>query len=285
MALGLAVVLALTGHGPAGADTPHTFTEEELAAASDAVLAADVGGTAWAVDEAVGSVLLQADSTVTEADLDRIRQEAGAYADAISVERVPGELTPLLAGGEGIRASGGWSCSVGFNVLQGTTKYFVTAGHCTEGYPRWSVEVTGSPVGPTADSSFPGNDWGVVYYDYQGYQGPGGVYLWNGTFRPITGAAEAYIGMPVERSGRTTGLRGGTVTGLNWTVDYGGGDVVSGLIQTNACAEPGDSGGPLFSGTTAVGLTSGGSGNCSSGGTTYYQPITEVLNHYGFTLP
>jgi hypothetical protein len=34
----------------------------------------------------------------------------------------------------------------------------------------------------------------------------------------------------------------------------------------------------------ALGLTSGGSGNCSSGGTTYYQPITEPLSVYGLTL-
>lgn len=285
MAFGLAVVLALTAHGPAGADTPHTFTAEQLAVASEVVLAADIGGTAWAVDETANTVLVQADSTVTDAELDRMEREAGTLADAIRVERVPGTLTPLIAGGEGIRASAGWSCSVGFNVLYGTARYFVTAGHCTEGYPTWSVETTGSSLGPTADSSFPGNDWGVVYYDNQGFPGPGDVYLWNGTFRRITGAADASIGLPVERSGRTTGLRGGTVTGLNWTVDYGGGDIVSGLIQTNVCAEPGDSGGPLFSGNTAIGLTSGGSGNCSTGGTTYYQPITEVLNYYGLTLP
>ncbi|MEU1394674.1 hypothetical protein ABZ403_01030 [Micromonospora zamorensis] len=28
-----------------------------------------------------------------------------------------------------------------------------------------------------------------------------------------------------------------------------------------------------------------GSGNCTSGGTTYYQPIAEVLAAYGLTLP
>ncbi|MZG03432.1 trypsin-like serine protease, partial [Streptomyces sp. SID5614] len=50
------------------------------------------------------------------------------------------------------------------------------------------------------------------------------------------------------------------------------------------CAEPGDSGGALFSGSTALGLTSGGSGNCSSGGTTFYQPVTEALSVYGVSI-
>jgi streptogrisin C len=62
------------------------------------------------------------------------------------------------------------------------------------------------------------------------------------------------------------------------------------MIRTNVCAEPGDSGGSLVtnpgsgSRVQAVGLTSGGSGNCSSGGTTFFQPITEPLSAYGLTL-
>ncbi|MET7875295.1 serine protease, partial [Streptomyces cyaneofuscatus] len=35
---------------------------------------------------------------------------------------------------------------------------------------------------------------------------------------------------------------------------------------------------------TALGLTSGGSGNCRTGGTTFYQPITEALSAYGATV-
>ena len=60
--------------------------------------------------------------------------------------------------------------------------------------------------------------------------------------------------------------------------------VVSGLIQTNVCAEPGDSGGPLYDGTKALGITSGGSGDCRSGGTTFYQPVREAANAYGVTV-
>lgn len=74
------------------------------------------------------------------------------------------------------------------------------------------------------------------------------------------------------------------MTALNATVNYGGGDIVSGLIQTTVCAEPGDSGGPLYSGTKALGLTSGGSGDCTSGGTTFFQPVTEALSAYGVSV-
>jgi streptogrisin D len=34
----------------------------------------------------------------------------------------------------------------------------------------------------------------------------------------------------------------------------------------------------------ALGLTSGGSGNCSSGGTTFFQPVTEPLSVYGVSV-
>lgn len=74
------------------------------------------------------------------------------------------------------------------------------------------------------------------------------------------------------------------VTALNATVNYGGGTIVSGLIQTSICAEPGDSGGPLYAGDKVVGILSGGTGNCTSGGTTYYQPIQEVLSAYGLSV-
>ena len=50
------------------------------------------------------------------------------------------------------------------------------------------------------------------------------------------------------------------------------------------CAEPGDSGGSLFAGTTKLGLTSGGSGNCQTGGTTYFQPVREALSVYGVSV-
>ena len=63
--------------------------------------------------------------------------------------------------------------------------------------------------------------------------------------------------------------------------------MIYGLIRTNICAEPGDSGGPLYVAATGaiLGILSGGTGNCTAGGTTYYQPIAEVLAAYGLTLP
>jgi streptogrisin A len=247
-------------------------TPAQLATVDDAVLGSDVAGTAWYTDAESGKVVVTVDSTVSKAEISQIKQ-AVTLDSALEINRTKGEFTKLIAGGEAI-TTGGARCSLGFNVESGSgTKYAITAGHCTNIGSSWSI-------GTRAGTSFPGNDYGIIQHSNPA-AADGRVYLYNGTYQDITRAADAYVGQSVQRSGSTTGLHGGSVTGLNATVNYGSDGIVYGMIQTNVCAEPGDSGGPLFSGSTALGITSGGSGNCSSGGTTFFQPVTEALSAYG----
>lgn len=258
-------------------------TATQLARTSDAVLGADVAGTAWYTDKATGKLVVTADSTVSPAEINKIKKAAGDRAGVLEIKRTPGTFNKLIAGGQAIYAGGG-RCSLGFNVRSGSTYYALTAGHCTNIGSTWYTNSANTTVlGTRTGSSFPNNDYGIIRHS-NASAADGRVYLYNGSYRDITGAGNAYVGQSVQRSGSTTGLRGGTVTGLNATVNYGGGDVVYGMIQTNVCAEPGDSGGALFSGSTALGLTSGGSGNCSSGGTTFFQPVTEALSAYGVSV-
>jgi streptogrisin B len=272
-----AAALAIPAASATAQSAPETFSASALAQVSDAVKSADVAGTAWYVDQKTDKVVVTADSTVSKAEIAKIKKEAGTKAGAIEVNRTEGKFSKLLQGGDAIYASGGWRCSAGFNVVSGSTYYMLTAGHCTDGYPSWTTS-SGAYIGPTVGSSFPGNDYGIVRYDGS-VTHPGTA---GGT--DITSAANATVGMSVTRHGSTTGTHSGTVTGLNATVNYGGGDIVYGMIQTNVCAEPGDSGGSLRNGSRAIGLTSGGSGNCSSGGTTFFQPVVEALNAYGVSV-
>lgn len=277
VATGMAAVAALAA--PTAAHADNGFSADRLASAGASVLRADVAGTAWHTDPATGTLVVTADSTVSKASIARIRSEAGANAAALRIERTPGKLTKLVSGGDAIYATS-WRCSAGFNVRSGTTYYILTAGHCTDGAGTWWTNSAHTTViGPTVGSSFPTNDYGLIRYDNASLAHPGTV-----GSQDITSAVNATTGMSVTRRGSTTGIHSGSVTGLNATVNYGGGDVVYGMIRTNVCAEPGDSGGPLYSGTRAVGLTSGGSGNCSSGGTTFFQPVVEALNAYGVSV-
>ncbi|HEX7746532.1 MAG TPA: S1 family peptidase [Micromonosporaceae bacterium] len=244
---------------------------------------ARVTGTAWFVDPVANQVVISVDSTVTGAKLAAVERVTQRFGAAVRVERTPGTLSTTISGGNAIYG-GGYRCSLGFNVRNSAgTQYFLTAGHCTNLSSSWYANSSQTTyLGPRAGTSFPGNDYGIVRYNST-VSRPGNVYLYNGTYRDITGAGNAYVGQTVWRSGSTTGLRSGSVTALNATVNYAQGTVY-GLIRTTVCAEGGDSGGSLFAGNTALGLTSGGSGNCSSGGTTYFQPVTEALSVYGVAV-
>ncbi|WP_107077853.1 S1 family peptidase [Micromonospora sp. MH33] len=253
------------------------------AATAELEKSAKIPGTAWWTDPATNQVVVSVDSTVTGAKLERVKAAAARTGGTVRIEAEPGVLTTRISGGQAIY-TGGYRCSLGFNVRSSSgVYYFLTAGHCTNLGSTWySNSSQTSVLGTRAGTSFPGNDYGIVRHSNSA-NATGNVYLYNGSYQDITTAGNAYVGQSVRRSGSTTGLRSGSVTALNATVNYAEGSV-SGLIRTTVCAEGGDSGGSLFSGSTALGLTSGGSGNCTSGGTTYFQPVTEPLSVYGVSV-
>ena len=106
---------------------------------------------------------------------------------------------------------------------------------------------------------------------------------WTVGSQDITTAGNASVGQTVTRRGSTTGIHGRHGHGAQRHGELRRGHGLR-PDPTNVCAEGGDSGGSLYAGNTALGLTSGGSGNCSSGGTTYFQPVTEALSVYGVSV-
>ncbi|WP_434739823.1 S1 family peptidase [Micromonospora sp. SH-82] len=273
------VLLLVAPVGTAHAQPP---SAPDPASAATALAAIRTPGTAWGLDPATGRMTLTVDDTVAQADLAALRVTAERTGAVLRHER--GRLRTLIAGGEAIYAGTG-RCSLGANVRRGNTSYAVTAGHCTASAATWYADsARTSPLGPRVGSSFPGNDYGLIQYTGT-LPRPSAVWTYPGLL-PIGNVGNPSVGQAVCRSGATTGVRCGTVTALNQTVNYAQGSV-SGLIRTNICAEPGDSGGPLYAASTGtiLGILSGGSGNCTVGGTTYYQPITEILAAYGVTVP
>lgn len=244
---------------------------------------ASIPGTAWhtAPD---GRIIVSYDETVTGGKLTALTAVTKKFGDRITLEKMPGKLSKFIRGGDAIYG-GGYRCSLGFNVRNSAGQYFfITAGHCTNLSSAWYANSSQTTLlGYRTGSSFPGNDYGIVQYTSSYTNHPGTVNLYNGSSQDIRSAGNAYVGQSVRRSGSTTGLRSGSVTGLNATVNYAEGSVY-GMIRTNVCAEGGDSGGALFAGTVALGLTSGGSGNCRTGGTTFFQPVPEVLSRYNVNV-
>ncbi|QKV96666.1 S1 family peptidase [Streptomyces sp. NA02950] len=244
---------------------------------------ATIPGTAWSVDPKTNEIRVLADRTVTGEKWDTLQSTVKSLgADTATVKRSKGEFKTFAAGGDAI-FGGGARCSLGFNVTTDSgAPGFITAGHCGVAAKEWSDSQNGAPIGTVKEATFPGDgDFALVTYDDAKTEAPSTVNTGDGETVNIAKAADATVGQQVSRMGSTTGLNDGSVTGLDATVNYPEG-TVSGLIQTDVCAEPGDSGGPLFSQDgSAIGLTSGGSGDCTSGGETFFQPVTTALSAVG----
>lgn len=278
-----ALLMAPTTQAAAPAASSHASATALANIVQSLDKSARIPGTAWAIDSKTSQVVVSLDQSVTGAKLTKVTSILSQFGASVRTERVAGTFHKFAAGGDAIYG-GQYRCSLGFNVRNSAgAYYFLTAGHCGNIASTWySNSAKTAVLGTTAGSSFPGNDYAIVKYT-NGSTPPGTVDLYNGSSQDITTAANAFVGEAVKRSGSTTGVHSGSVTATNATVNYAEGSV-SGLIKTNVCAEGGDSGGSLFDGSKALGLTSGGSGNCSSGGITYFQPVTEPLSVYGVSV-
>ena len=257
----------------------------------------------WYVDQPTNSVVITVGTG---------RQRAGidfAAASGIDVRHVrlveEAEQPKLhidLKGGLGYLRNPGdgylYACSIGFNVSQGTTAGFVSAGHCGDAnevvYFEPSQWTQGPKIGTFAASKFPapgqtGNDWSWVKIDagnnplptVSGY-GKGDV--------TVRGSTEAAVGAAICRSGRTTGWRCGTIEAKGQTVNYSTGETILNLTRTTACSEGGDSGGSFITGAgQAQGVLSGGSGSCkgkqpNNKTRSFFQPLLPILQTYNLTL-
>ncbi|GAA4204796.1 hypothetical protein GCM10022252_64320 [Streptosporangium oxazolinicum] len=224
-------------------------------------------------------VVLTSDALATEDEIEA-SGVSGRVVQAVQSDESP-RLLGNLVGGDAYYIGTASRCSVGFSVTKGTQNGFVSAGHCgtqgkaTSGFNR-------VPQGVFQGSTFPEGDfsWVAVNNDWtpKPWVGNGAGDVVN-----VAGSRAAIEGASVCRSGSTTGWHCGTILQLNTSVVYSQG-TVSELTRTNVCAEPGDSGGSFISIEQAQGVTSGGSGNCDSGGTTYFQPLGKILTTYGLTL-
>jgi streptogrisin C len=249
-------------------EQPSTFDSES----------APTGIASYYVDVEANKFIIEALAAST-AHAEDLAAQVGLEASEFEVrvvEEMPSTFVNVR-GGDAYYINGSSRCSVGFSVTGG----FVSAGHCGTAGATASTS-SGTTIGRFSGSVFPGSDYAYIAgTSGNTYQGLINNYS-GGTIR-VTGSTQAGVGSAICRSGSTTGVFCGSVRALGATVTYSQGRV-TGLTQTNVCAEPGDSGGSFYSGTQAQGVTSGGSGNCNSGGTTYFQPVNPILSRYGLTL-
>jgi streptogrisin C len=262
----------------------------------------------WYVDVTSNSVVVSIGQGKQQAGINFV---AASGADVQSVRFVVEEEQPTLRaalkGGLGYLRNPGdgylYACSIGFNVLKGTTLGYVSAGHCgdagepvfLEGSagtgPQWTL---GPQIGTFQASNFPnpgqtGNDWSWIAIS-SGHTQSATVYGWGKGDVTVKGSTAGGVGTAICRSGRTSGWRCGTVEALNQTVSYSSGETILNLTRTTACSEGGDSGGSFITGPgQAQGVLSGGSGSCkgkqpNNRTRSFFQPLLPILSAYGLTL-
>jgi streptogrisin D len=270
-----------------------TTTLKSVQAELDSV--GDIPGTSWGVDPSTNQVSVELDSTVDAANTAKLKAVTDRFGDAVRVERIQGKIEEdtVSTGGEMMSANiDGYQspyCSLGFNVTNSSgDRYIVTAGHCTNAHGTWYQSWSGELLGNNVQSSFPGNDYGIIKYNHSSVVAYGTVHH---NTQQISSVSLAYDTEPVSRAGGVSNDMIGEVLVYDTKVTYDDGKTVNHVIKTTNCSRRGDSGGPLFDGTLAIGILSGGNGGdqpCSDHDPiderSFYQPLEPVLDLYNLNV-
>ncbi|MFE9658191.1 S1 family peptidase [Micromonospora sp. NPDC006431] len=273
--------------GEAELVTYSTATLESVHTALDKL--AGIPGTSWGVDPSTNQVSVELDSTVNPANTARLKGATDKFGGAVRVERISGKITKdeiYMSGGDSIRNTySSLYCSIGFNVATSSgNRHFLTAGHCAEGTQNWYDTASGLYLGNRVAVSWPGNDWADIDYTPDYVTAYGNVD--NGA-QDIASSRYPYDGESVSRVGATSKDLVGQVLLTSTTVTYSSGETLYGMIKTSLCGKGGDSGGPVYHGSVALGIHSGsntGDDPCNtnvSDKRAYHQPVQEVLNARG----
>ncbi|MCM6777289.1 S1 family peptidase [Nocardia sp. CDC159] len=198
-------------------------------------------------------------------------------ADEIAqAQPVAGQGSGSVAAGDGYASVAGRMqliCSSGFNGLDRNNNVVnITAGHCNP-----NLAAAGTPNAPGMFELLPGNHLGNQLGTFQksvlGSQDysvvavnePSRDRFANNLVRvqgaapiAITGVADPVVGAPVCKSGTRTGFSCGVVNAVDQTVQVGERELTQ-AFSANICALPGDSGGPIVTGTLALGISSASS--------------------------
>ena len=136
--LAAASVLGLPAAAPAATAHPTVAPQQpsarELSAARADVRQSGVDGISWYVNRATNQVVVTADPSPLRS---WPKQAAGRHQSGRDRDQhARGVFRPLLWAGNAIYG-GRYRCSLGFNMVQGSTYYFLPAGHCGKVAKTW----------------------------------------------------------------------------------------------------------------------------------------------------
>ncbi|HYQ78803.1 MAG TPA: trypsin-like serine protease [Solirubrobacterales bacterium] len=190
------------------------------------------------------------------------------------------------------------SCTAGFKAIGNTfgNRFMLTAGHCYKDSADWrawdGTELADHYLGHIEAGAYPGDDYAAIRVNGYGdwwEEGPTGfpstVVYWGGDQNiPVQAESSSYLGESACMSGWASKSSCGTVTRIDFTNTYEDGSTVNHLTELHGNtlkAGPGDSGGPVWTGNTALGLISGGPEDSTR---VYYTEVTRDTAALGVSV-
>jgi hypothetical protein len=226
------------------------FTDRKLQASAD-------------IDEGTGRIIVTA--APSEAGSDPAtkltpQDVVGRVADEVDLDIREAKPKSLAGGGEALNNG----CTSGFAVADASSSAIATAGHCQFSSPASLTDTSGTPGGsvtlgqPEQKSLNPDRQFQRVLHP--GVADPGIVYISTKQRQAIRTVGAPVVGNQVCLFGVSSNkFACGRVLSLNSTT----------FIVNTASAE-GDSGGPVYAGSSALGLVR------ADAGSVYYAPCTGV---------
>jgi hypothetical protein len=192
-------------------------------------------------------------------------------------------------------------CSTGFNGELSGKPVVVTAAHCAGEDGTKAAFADGEQFGTMTGTKREGIDTALIVVDgkFADRFKNNLVGTDRDTTQAIVGTAEPVVGQKACKTGFRTGFSCGTISQVDANIDVAGSRVIRGAFTVDLCALPGDSGGVVFSGDRALGISSASNvadtGTCANADTVAKAagftprlsavPIGDVLAaHPGLTL-
>ncbi|WP_010540792.1 S1 family peptidase [Dietzia alimentaria] len=192
-------------------------------------------------------------------------------------------------------------CSTGFNGELDGKPVVITAAHCAGEDGTRAAFADGQEFGTMSDTKREGIDTSLIAVDTEfadRFQ-TNLVGSSEGNTQEIIGTADPVVGQKACKTGFRTGFSCGTISQVGTSIDVSGSRVIDNAFTVDLCALPGDSGGVVFSGDRALGISSASNvadtGTCANADTVSRAagitprlsavPISDVLAaHPGLSL-
>jgi streptogrisin C len=173
-------------------------------------------------------------------------------------------------------------CTAAFAATDGVDGYLIAGPTCTGGDMYTQVNGDFVHVGPIIAVPFPYNGYAIVRVTNTTTRWELVPWVPAGNSRIVLkGWKETPVGGPVCNADPKLGLKCGTVTAIDQTYTFPWG-TATGLTENDLCIGS-DLGAAFITGDQAQGVPLGGANICTFG-TSYYQPITPILNQFGLKL-